>query len=286
MELGQYDAAKRHLDALRHPNRMDYMIRLAKWSDHRGNLPKAIEVLEHASRLADASGNPALRKWCYTNLADYYGHSGALEDSYRYYLRALALDPADAYAKKGIAWIVYSHERRPEEALRILKSVVAYHQTPDLLLLLADIAGDLGDPRGRSEYLDRFDKLVRHPDYGYMYAAHRIALFLENGHNARQALKWAREEVDRRDTPETRALLAYALYRSERLTEALELIRDSVDGRTFEPEPLLYAAEIYKAYGMDGNAARLAGELEDAVFELGPGTEARLDRLKIVKGSL
>nr|WP_221898758.1 hypothetical protein [Robiginitalea sp. SC105] len=281
MELGRYDAAEKHLGEIADMARMDYLIRLAKWSDHQGDLKKAIFCLELAAGKAQRSKNPALVQWFYTNLADYYGHAGEIEKSYRHYLKALELDPSNAYAKKGLAWIVYSHERNPAEAMRILDSVTSYYRTPDIWLLKADIAGALGKHLDRAAYLDRFSQMIQNPDYGGMYNSHAIALYLETTGQVEKALTLAGEEATNRATPEVFSLLAYAYYRNGQADKALELVRDQVDGRTHEPQPLLYAAEIYKATGREGRAAELAGELEEAVYELGPETGARLRSLKM-----
>lgn len=281
MELGQYEEAEMHLEAIADMARMDYLIRMAKWSDHRGDLPKAIFTLELATETAERSKNPALLQWCYTNLADYYGHAGEIKKSYEHYLKALRLDPSNAYAKKGIAWIVYSHEQQPEEALRILDSVSTYYRSPDIALLQADIAATQGNLKAQSVYLDRFANLLTDPDYGDMYNAHAASLYLESTGQVGKALALAKREVARRPTPETHALLAYAYYRNDDTSRALELIREQVDGKTFEPQTLLYAAEIYKASGMEGRADQLASELEEAVYELGPETPSRLKSLKM-----
>src|SRR5690606_18953473 len=117
----------------------DYLIRLAKWSDHQGNLDAAIIYLEKAKTTAESSNMKGIKQWAYTNLADFYGHAGRIHDSYNHYLKALELDPNDAYAKKGIAWIVYSYEKNPDEALRILNSVMKDYLAPDYYLLKSQI---------------------------------------------------------------------------------------------------------------------------------------------------
>ena len=108
LEIGNFDEAKWYLETIRKNSDFDYLIRLSKWSDHRGNLDAAIKYMEQAKHIAEASNVPSIKQWVYTNLADYYGHAGKIEASYKHYLKALELDPNDAYAKKGIAWIVYS----------------------------------------------------------------------------------------------------------------------------------------------------------------------------------
>ena len=279
MELGQPDSARVHLEALEDMGRLDYLIRLSKWRDHEGDLEGAIANLKIATRKAEASNDPGLILWCYTNLADYYGHAGRLDQSYAYYLKALEVDPTDAYAKKGIAWIVYSHERRPEEALRILEEVSTYYQSPDLWLLMEEIAGALPDPKRQYGYLDRALSLMEDPGYGEMYNTHRVLLLLDKTGQMEEAVALARREAERRPTAATMGLLAYAYYRNGYTDKALALVRRHVEGKTYEPQPLLYAAEVYRSAGMTARARHLGNEIKDAVYELGPTAEPRINAL-------
>ena len=126
LELGNTQKAVYYLDEIKDFNSFDYLIRLSKYNDHQGDLQSAIRYLEKALVIAEASNLDATKQWTYTNLADYYGHAGKIKQSYQYYLKALAIDENDAYAKKGIAWIIYSYEQNPKEALRILNTVMQY----------------------------------------------------------------------------------------------------------------------------------------------------------------
>ena len=69
-------------------------------NDHNGDLDTTIRFMEKARDKAEASKNNGLMLWAYTNLADYYGHAGRIEDSYDHYLKTLRIDPENAYAKK------------------------------------------------------------------------------------------------------------------------------------------------------------------------------------------
>ncbi|MGB5667215.1 MAG: cell surface protein, partial [Maribacter sp.] len=131
LELGNYAQAESYLKEFKSFSDFDYLIRLSKWSDHQGNLDAAIKYMEKATTIAESSNINSLKQWSYTNLADFYGHANRIQESYDHYLKALELDPNDAYAKKGISWIVYSYERNPEEALRILDSITKQHKSPD-----------------------------------------------------------------------------------------------------------------------------------------------------------
>ncbi|WP_290683271.1 hypothetical protein [Kordia sp.] len=67
----------------------------------------------------------------------------------------MALNPNDAYAKKGVAWIVFSHEKNPEEALRILNTIMSQHKAPDYYLLKAEIAEFMGKEQKKNKTFKR-----------------------------------------------------------------------------------------------------------------------------------
>ncbi len=217
--------------------------------------------------------------WSYTNLADYYGHAGRIADAYAYYLKSLALDPANAYAKKGIAWLVFSHEKNPGEAMRILDAVTRDYQAPDYFLLKAEIAGYMGTEKDRLANLDQYFKAVKNPAYGAMYHAHNISLYLEETVQYDQALELAQKEVDNRPTPASYDLLAYSYFKKGEQQKAEAIIEEHILGKTFEPGILLHVAEVYKAAGNTEKIRTLKPELLGALYELGPSSEARIKSL-------
>eukprot|EP01090_Pellita_catalonica_P014485 TRINITY_DN3701_c0_g3_i1.p1 TRINITY_DN3701_c0_g3~~TRINITY_DN3701_c0_g3_i1.p1 ORF type:complete len:182 (-),score=35.45 TRINITY_DN3701_c0_g3_i1:25-570(-) len=140
LELGEPEKASEYLAEIENYADFDYLIRVSKWHDYKGDLSSAIRFMEKAMKKAEEANNKDLKAWSYTNLADFYGHNGQIKDSYKLYLKALELDNSNAYAKKGIAWIVYSHDKNPDEALRILDIISNEHSSPDYYLLKAEIA--------------------------------------------------------------------------------------------------------------------------------------------------
>ncbi|WP_306013218.1 MULTISPECIES: tetratricopeptide repeat protein [unclassified Allomuricauda] len=279
MELGNYDLANQYLDSIQNMSDFGYLIRVAKWNDHKGDLDTAINFMEKAMAKAESSKNKGLRLWSYTNLADFYGHAGRIEESYNLYLRALNIDPQNAYAKKGIAWIVYSHERNGKEALRILDSIMQKNQSPEYYLLKAEIADFMGNDMLRVQALDDYYKIVgNNPQYGDMYNAYNVDFLLEMDVE-QKAYKLAQEEVNNRPTPESYGWLAYSLLHLGENKKALELIEKHVMGATFEPAILHQAAEIYKANGKMEKVRELKQELMEAAYELGPIKEAQIASL-------
>ena len=279
MELGNYQKAEIYLDSTKNMSDFGYLIRLSKWNDYKGDLDTTIKFMEIAKNKAEASKNKDLMLWSYTNLADYYGHAGRIEDSYQHYLKSLELDPQNAYAKKGIAWIVFSYEKNAKEALRIVDSVTKNYQAPDFFLLKSEIAAFIGDEQESITNIDHYFIALDNPAYGVMYNAHNIALYLGRSEQFSKALELAKDEVNNRATPASYCLLAYAYLKNGEKEKALELVEKYVDGKTFEPGMLYYTAEIFKANNKADKVSELKNELLGAVYELGPASHTSITQL-------
>lgn len=270
LELGNYKLAKAYLEKLVDTTDFDYLIRLSKWSDHRGILDAAIKYMEQAKAIAEASNIPATKQWVYTNLADYYGHAGKVKASYNHYLKALQLNPEDAYAKKGIAWIVYSYEKNPDEALRILNTITKTYNAPDYHLLKAEIAEYKGDFKLNETELELYKKAVNNKLYGDMYNKYNALILAKDSKKMTKALQISNTEINNRPTPQSYNLLAWTYYNQGDFEDALEVMENYVVGKTSEPETMFHLAYIYKANGKTEAANKLKEELLESAFELGP----------------
>ncbi|MEP6260353.1 MAG: cell surface protein [Gillisia sp.] len=279
MELGNYDKAETYLQKIEDPSDFDFLIRYAKWSDHKGDLGTAITNLEKARGKAELANIKDLKQWSYTNLADFYGHNGEIQKSYKHYLMALELDPNDAYAKKGIAWIIYSHERNPKEALRILNSITKQHQAPDYYLLKAEIAEFMNDDASKKLNQDLFLTAVSNENFGGMYNFTIAILYAEELLATEKAFDLAIREIKNRSTPQAYDLLAWAHYNNGDYEKALEIAEQHVVNKTFEPNVLLHLAHIYKATGKTKEAESLKKELMESIYELGPVAEQKIRQI-------
>lgn len=277
MELGEYDRADMLLGKIKDTKDFNYLIRLAKWSDHNGNLDAAIKYLEQAQQIAEARDNRAFKLWIYSNLGDFYGHAGRLEDSYNSYLKTLELEPDNHYAKRQIAWMAYAAEKNTEEANRILDSIMVSNKAPDYHLLKAEIAKYEGDISEEKKQQAMFLKAVENPNYGGMYNTYLINLYAET--DPEKALKLAAMELNNRATPETYHLLAYAQLKAGHKEAALKTIEEYVSGKTEEPKALFHSALIYKANGDKAEVASIKKELLGASYELGPIKAKEIEKL-------
>jgi tetratricopeptide (TPR) repeat protein len=276
LELGNLKVTENYLSKVKNFKSFDYLIRISKYNDHLGNLDKAIEYLEASLEIAKASNNTILIQWNYTNLADYYGHAGRIKDSYRAYLNALELNSNDSYAKKGIAWIVYSYERNPKEALRILETIIKENKAPDYHLLKADMLDFMGNVKGKNTQIEKYLTKVSNANYGVMYHKYDVLLYADNVSTKEKALKIASQEVAERPTTQSYDLLAWSYFKNGQIEKALEITERFVLNKTFEPEALLHTAYILKANGRLAAANIFKEELIESIYELGPLAEKEI----------
>lgn len=270
MELGNYTKADSIKKRFADPEDFDYIIRAAKWNDYVGKLDMTLMYMEKAKEKAEASNNRSKLLWVYSNLADYYGHDGRIQDSYEHYLKTLEIDSSNAYAKKGMAWIAFSNDKTSDEANRILDSVLTAHESPDYYLLKAEIAEFENDKTAKKEAMDSFWNLANIPAYGSMYNTYKIEVLAEDPATQKEALALAEQELKNRATPETYHLLALAHLVNGHNKKALEIINTHVADKTFEPTALLTMARVYKANRMPDKVEDLKEELLEAGYEMGP----------------
>ena len=279
MELGDYETAETYLNKIKEKSSFDHLIRKSKWEDHNGNLDKAITYMESALKNAKLQKNATLTLWSYTNLADYYGHAGRIEDSYNNYLKALAINPNDAYAMKGIAWILYSHQKDTAGAKEILNALIKRHDSPDYFLLRSEIAEYEGNEAEKNKWLDMYLEKINNPEYGVMYNKYKIELLAEEKGDFQTAKQLAKDEIEMRPTPQSYDLLAWATLKAGEKKEALSIIERHVVNKSFEPALLYHTAEIYKANGNKKKVDEFKPELLESVYELGPVMGKRIELL-------
>ncbi|MFY7671175.1 tetratricopeptide repeat protein [Tenacibaculum sp. MEBiC06402] len=279
LELGHDNEAKHYLNQIEKYADFDYYIRAGKWSDHKGDLYSAINFLEEALNIAKLKNDKNLLVWSYTNLADFYGHNNEIKKSYKYYLKSLAIEPHNSYAKKGIAWIVYSYENNPDEAIRILNKIKEFNASPDYSLLMAEIYEYKNNLEMKDKYLNSFLTQTENKSYGVMYNSHIAKIILDEFDEQSKAYNIILQEIENRATAESYDLLAWAAYKKGDFKKSLSIANEHIVGKSFEPSLLYHLAEIYKANGLLDKAAEIKTELLECSYELGPVTFNKIERL-------
>ena len=279
MELGDFAAAEKNLNELKDMKDYDYLIRLAKWNDHKGDLDTAISFMEKARDIAEKEDNKVLKIWSYSNLGDFYGHAGRVQDSYDSYLKTLKIDPNYSYALKGIAWIVFSYEKNTKEAKRIVEAIEITHNTPDFYLLKYQMAQYEGNLSEADKNKKAYFKMLNENNYGAMYNKYNVLVFAEEKQNAAKALEIAKIEVDHRPTPDSYDLLAWSYLNVGQKEKALAIAKQYVVGKSFEPKVQYHLAMIYKANNDLEKVKPIKKELLGSLYELGPGYEKKVNKL-------
>jgi tetratricopeptide (TPR) repeat protein len=279
MELGNYDEANKNLMALHDMKDYDYLIRMAKWNDHLGDINTTISLMQKAAKIAEDNDNKYLKIWTYSNLGDFCGHAGRIKEGYNYYLKALQLDPTHCYSLKGIAWIIFSHERNTKEANRIIDVISKKHHSPDFYLLKAEIAKYEQKKQIMNQNRTAYFAMLKEFNYGAMYNKYNALLFSDNQKEAAKALAIAKIEVDHRPTPDSYDLLAWAYYNLGDAKKALEVEQKYVVDKSFEPKLNYHLATIYKANKMLDKVASIKKELRNSTFELGPNLANKINQL-------
>jgi tetratricopeptide (TPR) repeat protein len=279
MELGNFGEAESNLNALKDMNDYDYLIRLAKWNDHKGDLKTAINFMEKARDIAEKEDNKTLKIWSYSNLGDFYGHAGMIQESYDSYLKTLAIDPNYSYALKGIAWIVFSHERNTKAAKRIVEAIEVTHNTPDFFLLKSQIAQFEGDKKEADKNESAYFNMLKANNYGAMYNKYNTLIYADEKANASKALEIAKVEVDHRPTPDSYDLLAWSYLNIGQKDKALEIAKKYVVGKSFEPKVQYHLAMIYKSNNEIQKVAAIKEELLSSIYEMGPNFEKKVNQL-------
>lgn len=270
IELGQLQAARQSLDQISDKSDFDYLIREAKLLDHEGDLKGAVKKMEAATQKAVESKKDALYIWAKSNLADMYGHANRYKESYQCYLDVLQKQPDYLYALKGIAWLAFSHDKNCDEAKRILYYLSNLHPVPDYDLILAKIAAYENDKIAEEKLLNHFIAAVSDSRYGDMYNKYVFYLATDKMKDPDKALKIAEREVNNRPTAQSFDLLAWAYYNEGNEKKALQIAKDHVEKRSFEPDALYHLGMIYASAGDHSRAKRYLQQAENSVFELGP----------------
>ena len=85
---------------------------------------------------------------------------------------------------------MFSHEKNPEEALRILNTIMSQHKAPDYYLLKAEIAEFMGKSAEKEQNIQAFVKAIEDENYGVMYTAYIITVLDEELNATKKRWKW------------------------------------------------------------------------------------------------
>lgn len=273
-ELGMENEQKKLLDEFAPVRDFNYLIRLAKWEDGHGRLDRTIDLMNEAEAIAKAGNQKARLSWIYSNLGDYYGHAGQIEQATASYKKALTINPADWYSAKGLAWIAYANQRNPKQALNILNLLDKTVSDPGIKMLKAEILEFQGSTKNAERLNQEIVKQVTASEYGAMYHHFLIHHYAASHSTINKALRLAQKEINARPVPAAYDLLAYVYYIQRDFTKARSISKNHILNQTFEPGLLLN--QVYYFQNKDLPFLKdIKEEIIAAEFELGPLTFQR-----------
>ena len=132
-----YTEAEKKLDVIQDTKDFDYLIRLAKWNDHKGDLDTAIKIMEQAKKIAEETKKEDI-KLSYHIVADAFRDEKNAEQIYKkllkegYNARRLEIN------KHGLFPVLYGSYSTYAEAQKV-KNDVRESVNPEAWLLVESL---------------------------------------------------------------------------------------------------------------------------------------------------
>jgi tetratricopeptide (TPR) repeat protein len=232
-----------------------------------GDTQGAIQLMRSAVRTALETHMPAENiAWSQYQLGEELflgGETSAAEEAYRASLE----DYPDYYrALAGLAK-VRAAQGRYVDTVRLYKQAIAKVPYPEYAAALGDIyrkLGQLDDAKKQYElvefigHLSQINQQIHNRDLALFYADHDLKLS--------ESLALAQKELEVRRDIYTWDVLAWSLFKNDKLQEAGEAISRALEQGTKDPQLFFHAGMIYERLG----DSRLAKEYLQRALEINP----------------
>jgi tetratricopeptide (TPR) repeat protein len=224
--------------------------RLAGLRSVRGDPAGAIEMLARAIEEGQRSGRPPETvAWAQWQLGSEHFTVGEIAAAEARYRESLSTYPGYHRALAGLAQ-VRAAQQRYQEAVELYQKALAVVPLPDYAAVLGDVYATMGDAGAARrqydlvEYIGRLSTLSRtlyNRELAYFYADHDRHLD--------RVLELARRELEVRHDVYAYDVLAWALYKTGRLSEAREAIEHAMERGTRDPRLFFHAGLIHLGLG-------------------------------------
>jgi tetratricopeptide (TPR) repeat protein len=256
MELGDYEAAGRHFQAMLdlRPDQASYC-RGAQWLFATGDVRKALWLMRKA---VEAGGRYTENTaWCIAQMALMHFHTGALLPAEQQVNTALKKAP-DNHHLLAVAGRLKAARGEYGAAIELYRKAAAAAPQHDTLVALADLYRLTGEPGKAAEQeslVEATHKLNK--ANGVRGDAQLARFWADRGRNLPEALALAEEEYRARKNVAVADALAWCLFKSGRPADADAVMRKALKHKTPDPSLLYHAGAIQAALGRRADAARL-----------------------------
>jgi tetratricopeptide (TPR) repeat protein len=223
--------------------------------DHDG----AIELWGSAIRSGARTGEYAA--WCRVELGDEYFNAGRLHEAEQAYREALTSFPRYHRSLAGLAKVRAAQHRWADAAELYQNAVDTVPYLPYVAAL-----GDVYQAIGQIEKADQQYQLVEHIAHldrlnQVLYNRDLALFYADHANHLDEAVRLARKELEVRKDIYSYDVLAWALYRQGRYTEARTAISRALKLGTNDPRLLFHAGMILSATGQDQEAKQYLSRL-------------------------
>lgn len=248
LEVGDYEGARLAFASISAKGRASLAVtpRLARWAEIRGDTATARRLFQQA--LSTARHTPAMPReqaaWFFLRAADLDMRQGRLERAETTLRDGLLRSPADHRLLSAMARLEF--ERRDwRRAIAYGDSAIMIALDPATLGTISDAYRALGDTAQDAQYFSAMEAAVGQQPGTY----HRAwSLFLlDRGVRIPEVLAAAQAEIVQRPDVYGYDLLAWALFRSGRVSEARAAMRQALAQGTKDPALAAHAIAIERA---------------------------------------
>ena len=234
--------------------------RLGRLELLRGKLDAATEHLEGALNLAreDADLAPDTLVWCLVQRGELAFKRGDWESAGKAYQEAQKLAPTH--------WSVLDHlaelraaESKDAEAIDFFIQATKAADRPEIWQSLGDCHAFFKRPAEAKAAHDRaLAGYMASMDRGeILYVHHLAGFYSDSQENGGEAVKWARKDLEGRQTGAAQDALAWALYKAGDATGALDASKRALQTGLIDPHVLYHAAMIHLSAGEIAEGQRL-----------------------------
>lgn len=249
LELGAYpDAARIFGSLLTERENLGVAPRYARWEEIRGRPAEARRLLRGAlDQAARRHGMPRSHlAWFHWRLGDLALRHGRADEAERELRAGLVLAPQDHRLLDGLARVAAARGRW-RDAIELGERAIARTIEPGTLGLISQSWEMLGDSARAVEYQRAMDAAVKQQPN--TLDRQWAMLQLDRGRDVAVVLARAREEIRARRDIYAWDLLAWALYRSDQVREALDASSNALAMQTRDASLLFHAGMIAAAAG-------------------------------------
>lgn len=269
LELGDLDGASRAWEPIPETMRKSagFEGRLARMAWLRGENAQAGKHLDHALELVstESSASPETQIWCLVQRGEHAFKTGDWATAEKHYSEALRLAPTHWRTLEHLAEL-RGAQGKESEAAGLFEKAATSSGRPEIWQSLGDLhifykrpdAAKDSYARALKGYQDSIDRGE------VLYIHHLAGFYTDSQENAAEAVKWARKDLEIRQTPHAWDALAWALYRQQEFPEAVQWAKKVVASGINDFHLLQHAAMIHMSAGEVAEGQKLLRRCAEA----------------------